>query len=147
MDVRLYETNDITKVVCQLTEKLYNQGERIQIVCLNQLMVVGLDQALWQFKQLSFLPHMTDLDSIDPSTQPIFITSNLEDNLNQADVIIGCNTAPKKVSCASLIGICNAEFYQQFITLYPPTQHFVQTEDGAWQAKVLLPSKQSREPF
>lgn len=141
MDIRLYETNDITKAVCLLAEKLYDQGKRIQIVCVNQLMVVSLDQALWQFKQLSFLPHMTDLDSVDPLTQPIFITSNLADNLNQADVIISCNAAPKKVDCASLIGICNTESCPQFIALYQPAQHFVQAEEGAWQTvdQILAP--------
>lgn len=134
MDVRLYETSDTVKAVCQLTEKLYGQGKRIQIICANQLMVVSLDQALWQFKQLSFLPHMTDLDGVDPATQPIFITSNQEDNLNHADIVLSCNTAPKKVDCASLIGICNTESCQQFSTLYKPDQHFVQTNEGAWQA-------------
>lgn len=132
MDIRLYETNDTTKAICQLAEKLYDQGKRIQIVCTNQLVMVSLDQALWQFKQLSFLPHMTDLDSVDPPTQPIFITSNLENNLNQADVIISCNAVPKKVSCSSLIGVCNAESCPTFIAIYPPDQHFVQTDDGAW---------------
>ena len=133
MDIRLYETSDIVKAVCQLTEKLYGQGKRIQIICGNQLMVVGLDQALWQFKQLSFLPHMTDLDNVDPLTQPIFITSNLESNQNQADVLISCNVIPPKVDFTSLIGICNAEICPQFIAVYPPNQHFVQTEEGGWK--------------
>jgi DNA polymerase IIIc chi subunit len=133
MDIRLYETNDITKVVCQLVEKIYGQDKRIQIICPNQLMVVSLDQALWQFKQLSFLPHMTDLDHVDPATQPIFITSNSEANLNQADVILSCNVVPKKMNCESLIGICNSEVCPQFMAMYQPNQYFIQTEEG-WQA-------------
>ena len=133
MDIRLYETTDTTKALCQLTEKLYNQGKRIQIVCANQLMVNVIDQTLWQFKQLSFLPHMTDLDSVDPSTQPIFITSNTTDNLNQAEVIISCNTVPTKADCVSLIGICDPTSSPSFITAYPPNQHFVQTAEGGWK--------------
>ena len=139
MDIRLYETSDITKAVCQLVEKLYGQGKRIQIICQNQLMVVSLDQALWQFKQLSFLPHMTDLDNADPMTQLIFITSNLADNLNQAEVIISCNTTPQKADCINLIGICDTEFCPQFIALYPPQQHFIQMQGEAWQAAACAP--------
>lgn len=137
MDIRLYETTDSVKAVCQLTEKLYGQDKRIQIVCANQPMVVSLDQALWQFKQLSFLPHMTDLDGVNPETQPIFITSNLDDNLNCADVILSCNAIPQKVDSADLIGVCDREVSQKFTVLYKPDQSFVQIDDGPWQKRAL----------
>lgn len=137
MDIRLYETTDVVKAVCQLTEKLYGQGKHVQIVCANQLMVVSLDQALWQFKQLSFLPHMTDLDGVQPETQPIFITSNLDDNLNCAEVILSCNTIPQKVDDADLIGVCDQEVSSKFIAFYKPNQYFVQTNDEPWQKRAL----------
>lgn len=137
MDIRLYETTDSVKAVCQLTEKLYGQGKRIQIICASRPMVVTLDQALWQFKQLSFLPHMTDLDAVNPDTQPIFITSNLDDNLNHADTILSCNAIPQKVDCTDLIGICEEETSQKFAALYKPDQYFVQTNEGAWQRHAL----------
>jgi|GEM_PF-5246820 len=133
MDIRLYETSDPIKAVCLLTEKLYKQGKKIQIVCENPLMVSNVDQALWQFKQLSFLPHMTDLDRIDPFTQPIFITSDMDKNLNQADIIICCNTVPHKVDCEHIVGICDSTSCSSFKTTYIPTQHFVQTPEGNWK--------------
>lgn len=136
MNIRLYETNDVVKAVCQLTEKLYNQNKRVQIFCANPLMVVTIDNALWQCKQMSFLPHMTDLDAVDPLTQPIFITSRSDENVNQAAIVLSCNTVPKKIDCDDLIGICDATTCSEFINTYPPDQQFIQTENGAWSQKI-----------
>ena len=134
MDIRLYETQDLVKAICQLTEKLYGQNRRLQIICANPLMVTGIDQALWQFKQLSFIPHMTDLDQVDPMTQPIFITTCADQNLNQAEIIIACNTVPSQIHCESLIGICDSSVTSAFKASYTPDQCFVQMAEGGWKS-------------
>ena len=143
MDVRLYETPDVLKTACQLTEKLYGQNKRVLIICQNPLAMTALDQMLWSFKQLSFLPHMTDIDKVDPKNQPIFLTCQTNQNLNDAEIVIFCNTISascfhenqKKEVINGIVGIFdpNQPFIQKFVDTYPPNQRFTQTVEGGWK--------------
>ncbi len=134
MDIKLYQTTDTIKALCLLVEKIYVQGKRVQIVCADELTMSNLDQALWQFKQLSFIPHMTDYDHVNPQDETIFITLNNKENLNQADVIINYNMVSETRNCESLVGICNAETSVIFLKHYTPSQHFIQNSQGQWLA-------------
>lgn len=133
MDIRLYQTHDVIKAACYLAEKLYNQKQRILILCPNPLMVEAMDQALWQFKQLSFIPHMTDVDNIDPKTQQIFISCNTKENANDTNAVLCCDVVPNHIlDVPVFLGVLSFPLCQEFTEKFQPTQHFVQKEEGGW---------------
>ncbi len=52
-------TNDDAKIffVCELIESLYEQEKSMFVWCENKNQAERLDEALWQFKEDSFIPH------------------------------------------------------------------------------------------
>ncbi len=54
--------------VCYLTEKIYSLGYKIAIHSPKQWQLQQLDNLLWQYKDVSFLPHRitNQCDSIEP---------------------------------------------------------------------------------
>ena len=44
-------------VVCRLLEKAYLRGHRVFVFCNNRQEAETLDELLWTFKELSFIPH------------------------------------------------------------------------------------------
>ena len=43
--------------VCQLTEKIYSLGHHVHLHCASEQMAQKLDQLLWTFSELAFVPH------------------------------------------------------------------------------------------
>ena len=59
---------------CRLTEKAHNEGHRVFIHVADAAQATALDELLWQFRQGSFVPHVTAeaLESDDDLT-PVVI--------------------------------------------------------------------------
>jgi DNA polymerase-3 subunit chi len=65
----------LSKAVVQETQKLYDLGLRVGILCESINTLELIDHALWTQKQISFIPHATQNDA-DPSLQPVYLTVN-----------------------------------------------------------------------
>ena len=77
---------DYTKALCKLIETIWLRSNKVIIYCQDALKLQKMDEVLWSYEQLSFLPHVLDNDNIAPST-PVVLTSN-ERNINNANIIV-----------------------------------------------------------
>ena len=89
--------NGLLRFVCQLTEKIYALGHRIHLHTANQQTARQLDQLLWTFSELAFLPHqLIDADHPgDTSTHPpitIGCVGEFSDPLHCEDVLVNLST-------------------------------------------------------
>ncbi len=66
-----------------LLEKCLERGWRVLAVSPRPERRAALDQALWTYSDLSFLPHGRDDGELDPARQPILISGSVE-NQNAA---------------------------------------------------------------
>ena len=71
-----------------LLEKCLERGWRVLAVSSDVTRRAALDEALWTFDDQSFLPHgQAEADGLNPSDQPVLISSQLE-NVNSAAVAL-----------------------------------------------------------
>jgi DNA polymerase III subunit chi len=82
----------LSKAVVQETQKLYDLGLRVGILCSSKSTLELIDHALWTQKQISFIPHATQNDA-DPSLQPIYLTVN-SSFPNSAEVLLCVECPP-----------------------------------------------------
>ena len=67
-----------SRIVCDLAEKCYLDGKRLVIYSDKNETNVSLDAMLWTWKQQSFIPHKC-LDSlIEPHSEPLILTNQIE---------------------------------------------------------------------
>ena len=60
VDFYVYELSDYQfyqRLVCNLVEEAYNQENNILLLCENEQSCENLDELLWTFKDVSFIPH------------------------------------------------------------------------------------------
>jgi DNA polymerase-3 subunit chi len=63
---------------CEIAERNYLQGDKLQIIAENQEQAKRLDDLLWTFKPDSFVPHGIGTGSADESDQPVVIITEKE---------------------------------------------------------------------
>lgn len=80
--------NPWSKVFPKVVESIVNKGNRIHVLA-EEKMVALIDDLLWSFEQLSFLPHATCGDA-NLADQPIVISHN-SDVKNGAKVLALAN--------------------------------------------------------
>lgn len=91
----------------KLLEKAYEAGFRVVVRCPSQERTKRLNEALWTYKEDSFLPHGVAEDGA-PSLQPIYLTEH-EENANNANVLVfisgagGQNVEAEKFSAYSKV--------------------------------------------
>jgi DNA polymerase III subunit chi len=78
-DVRFYhlERRRVDQALPGLLERALEEGRRVLVRASSDEMVAALNERLWTYDDASFLPHGAAGDG-DPMTQPIFLTSDLE---------------------------------------------------------------------
>ena len=74
------------KVLPKLLESVIAKGNNVHILCENDEQIKTLDDYLWTYEQLSFLPHATYKDDL-VEKQPIVLSIN-DNNLNNASVLV-----------------------------------------------------------
>ncbi|MCH9765746.1 MAG: DNA polymerase III subunit chi [Alphaproteobacteria bacterium] len=74
----------LEQVLPSLVEKTLERGWRAVIQSGNARRLEALDNALWTYRDDSFLPHGTKADG-DAETQPVYLTTE-DDNPNEAGV-------------------------------------------------------------
>jgi DNA polymerase-3 subunit chi len=72
-----------------ISKLLLLDKQRICIICRDEHQMQFLDEVLWTFSQLSFLPHLTEKDNINNDSIPIVLT-NQSCILNAIPVFMSC---------------------------------------------------------
>lgn len=83
---KLSSTN-FSKIFPKLVEAIVAKKNRILIYSTNDIEIQSLDNLLWTYSQLSFLPHGTCNDNI-PQGNLVYITNKLDDNQNNANFVV-----------------------------------------------------------
>ena len=63
---------------CEIAEHTYTQGERLQIIALDEEQAARLDDLLWTHKPDTFVPHGLWKSMDNDSEQPVVITTRKE---------------------------------------------------------------------
>jgi DNA polymerase III subunit chi len=87
-EIRFYhlEQRRLDQALPSLLERALEDGRRVLVRAASDEMVAALNERLWTYDDASFLPHGAAGDG-DPMTQPIFLTSELE-NPNAATMLV-----------------------------------------------------------
>jgi DNA polymerase III subunit chi len=80
------ERRRVDQALPRLLERALEEGRRVLVRASSEEMVAALNERLWTYDDASFLPHGAAGDG-DPMTQPIFLTSELE-NPNAATMLV-----------------------------------------------------------
>lgn len=115
-------------VLCQWVERFHEEGKTIHIVAESSLTAQHLDQLLWSFSDLSFIPHrIHDLRSRWDGREPVVITVG-EGVLEAFQVLV-----------------CDAWTHLDFMKRYPEAVHFVLTDDDEMRQQSRLMWMAARE--
>lgn len=94
------DANEHTRLLtaCRIIEKAYVQSHKIYIFCTDKKQAEILDKLLWDFKDISFIPHAQN------------------PNTSDAPVLIGDSTSPPPEFCDILINLADAvpDFFKHF---------------------------------
>ena len=63
---------------CEIAEHTYAQGERLQIIAIDEEQAARLDDLLWTYKPNNFVPHGRWKSMDNESAQPVVITTRKE---------------------------------------------------------------------
>ena len=145
MQVRFYQLTcaPMAKVLPKLLEKIYEQRQRILVVCSNEETVQAFNEGLWTYHPTSFLPHGTSKEG-NPENQPIWLSSKV-DPLNGATVCVSIE--PKKLEevrrFETVVYLFESSRNAAFIALWKECQNkkidsvfWDQGVAGAWVQKV-----------
>lgn len=87
MQVAFYEGAEPRYVAPRLVEKMYAQKQRGVLLIHDTHTYQDINDVLWTFSKVSFIPHGGKEDGLAPEDQPFWLTSTLE-NPNHANVLI-----------------------------------------------------------
>ena len=80
------ERRRVDEALPRILERALEEGRRVLVRASSEEMAAALNERLWTYDDASFLPHGAAADG-DPATQPIFLTSDLE-NPNGATMLV-----------------------------------------------------------
>ena len=63
---------------CEIAERIYAQGDRLQIVAIDEVQAARLDDLLWTYTPDNFVPHTLWKGVDSESEQPVIITTRKE---------------------------------------------------------------------
>lgn len=145
MQVRFYQLSaaPLAKVLPKLLEKIYEQRQRILLLCANEEEVKNFNDGLWTYNPGSFLPHGTSKEG-SPERQPIWLSSKVEP-LNGATICV--STEPKPLEelkrFETIVYLFEASRNAGFIKLWTDCQtkkidscFWGQGSQGEWVKKV-----------
>ena len=80
----------LEKTVCLVAEKCYLNNFRVIIITPDVEMQELINKVLWSYSQKQFIPHGSSLDPA-PEIQPVYITTDILRNQNNANALIFVN--------------------------------------------------------
>lgn len=102
---------DQRKLLCNVVEHFYEAGRKVLVVADSTLSAQHVDQLLWTFSDLSFIPHRVYDPGRSGELEPVVITIG-EKTLEGFDTVI-----------------CDAECGLDFMTSFKTAVHFVIRDD------------------
>jgi DNA polymerase-3 subunit chi len=96
-------------LVCKIVNKAYQQQQQVYIHCADKAQAETLDDLLWQFNDISFIPH--SLVDAALEEQPPVVIGFEPATLRKADVLINCHAElpPKLELFARIIEVVSAD--------------------------------------
>ncbi|MAZ01903.1 MAG: DNA polymerase III subunit chi [Sneathiella sp.] len=82
------QSEPIERALPRLLEKVRERGFRVLVRGATEERIETLDEALWTYRDASFLAHGRAGDALDPAEQPIFLTLETEGNANGATILV-----------------------------------------------------------
>ncbi len=149
-EANIYQLSKLSwiKGLAKLLENIIAKGNKVLISCESEDFMSKLDDALWTYEQLSFLPHATCNDS-QQEKQPILLSTS-EINANNATVLILAERfIPKILNDFEKIVIIyekNDSAYEEFVTQKAIPYFkikkvtytvFKQNDNGTWEKSSL----------
>lgn len=147
-DVNFYhlQSDPLIRALPRLLEKVYERQLTALIRGRTEECLGELDECLWSFKPLSFMPHAIEQDGLEAAVQPILLTLSPDQNQNNANVLVLVEDAD--ASDISSFERCLYMFdgndeealvaartrWKQFKDQDVPVSYYQQTETG-WQKK------------
>lgn len=111
-NITLYKVNDILDFATKFLYKLYEKKHRVIFLHDNEEFLNKLDEVLWMFKQISFIPHVKENHPLASKT-PIVLSQFPFKNINEADTLVMINTN-EIVDFPNLVkGFSDAALYEQ----------------------------------
>ena len=80
---------DIVADIARLTETIFKKNSEIVIFCIDQETADVIDNFLWSYRDVSFIPHAIAKHG-EPSPNPILITTDLH-KVNKFNVLLALN--------------------------------------------------------
>ena len=71
--------DDIILSVCKIVKKYYEEDNKILISSQNSVMIKSINNLLWTFEQLSFIPHATN-EQYDPLASVLLFDTNYKND-------------------------------------------------------------------
>ena len=77
-EINIYELTKTpwTKAFPKLVETISSKGNKVVVLCKNSESLQEMDNLLWTFEQLSFLPHVTENDPMIDQTPVLLVANN-----------------------------------------------------------------------
>lgn len=94
------ERPEKARLLCELAEEFFLQGERVLILIQDDNQGVTLDQFMWTWRKSAFIPHVYDNGAVECFDEPVVVTTR-EENANGAGVLVAGRP-------------CSLEFARQF---------------------------------
>ncbi len=143
-DVSFYHltSTPLERALPRLLEKVYASGAKALLFFDDEHMLKVIDDALWTYSQMDFLPHGTYQEA-NAIRQPIYLTTG-DENPNKADIVIkvGNTEHPCYSSFKKVIDIFDGndpqslqtarERYKKYKDLKYPLTYWKQDADGKW---------------
>ena len=82
------------RVVCDITEKEYESGNKAVIYVADEKEGKILDDMLWSWKQSTFIPHNFSESLQTAEKDPVIISTNISDSINYDTLILVQPTEP-----------------------------------------------------
>ncbi len=132
----------LERALPRLLEKVYASGAKALLFFDDENTLKTIDDALWTYSQMDFLPHGTHHESY-PEKQPIYLTMGNE-NPNNSDIVIkiGNTEHPLSASFKKIIDIFDGndpqsvqnarERYKKYKDSGSPLVYWKQDSDGKW---------------
>jgi len=78
--------HDFYRIFPRLMEGIVSKGNKVLVYTKNDIRISEIDDVLWTFSQLSFLPHSTHRDEVKAENL-VYITDDISDNANNSNFL------------------------------------------------------------
>jgi DNA polymerase-3 subunit chi len=141
----ILESDNKKRIVCDITEKLYQAERRSVFFVKESALAKDLDRMLWIWKQSSFIPHVYSERLDNRYDEPVVITSQI-DKVENFNTLILYDPAPLEVMSRFDLVVDFAEKYNQ-TSLLQSRERYRQYQKNEWPTESLPPGQFLQMPL